>query len=75
MEFSYAPNGILKLGDCGHFMDSKSFCYKGNLFDDLESCSLKVNITPKPHKISSGHQQESDVVRAYDQHWNSIDLY
>ncbi|KIM59902.1 hypothetical protein SCLCIDRAFT_978836 [Scleroderma citrinum Foug A] len=67
MKFSYARNDI-KLGDYGHLTHSEDFCCEGNLFGDLESLSLKANITPRQPKISErgGRQRESGVVRAYD---------
>jgi len=34
-------------------MDSKEFRCEGNLFADLESLTLKADITPKQHKPSS----------------------
>jgi len=34
-------------------MDSKEFCCEGNLFANIESLSLKVDITPMKHNISS----------------------
>ncbi|KIM51524.1 hypothetical protein SCLCIDRAFT_1224464 [Scleroderma citrinum Foug A] len=51
MKFSYAPNEM-KLGDCGHFTDSKDFFCEGNLFADLKSLSLTANITPRQHNMS-----------------------
>ena len=47
---------------------SGAFCCQGNLFADLESLSLKVNITPRQPKISEmdGRQREYSIVRAYD---------
>ena len=46
-------------------MDSKKFCCEGNLFADLESLPLKVDITPRQHKLSS-----EDYVMA----WNRTDF-
>ncbi|KIM51151.1 hypothetical protein SCLCIDRAFT_33691 [Scleroderma citrinum Foug A] len=49
--FSVAPDGT-KLGDYGHFTDSKKFCCKGNLFADTELPSSKADITPRQHTLS-----------------------
>ena len=58
-----------QLGDYGYFAYSEpeGFCCQGNLFADLESLSLKANITPRQPQISErgGRQRESGVVRAY----------
>ena len=52
--FSYSVCALREqLGDYGNFTDSKEFCYEGNLFADLESLSLKVDVTPRQHEISS----------------------
>ena len=41
------------MGDYGHFTDSKEFSCEGNLFADLQSLSLTVDIAPRQHKLSS----------------------
>ncbi|KAL4064877.1 heterokaryon incompatibility protein-domain-containing protein [Scleroderma yunnanense] len=68
MEFSQAFKPI-KLGDYGYFVDSESFCYEGNIFDDLKYCtSNQEDITPRQHKIDDkdGHNTNSNYVEAYD---------
>ncbi|KAL4067442.1 heterokaryon incompatibility protein-domain-containing protein [Scleroderma yunnanense] len=66
MKFSTAPDGI-KLGDYGHFMDSKDFRCEGNIFVDLKSLASKVNATPRQHRICSkdGRNTDSDYVIAH----------
>ncbi|KAL4075403.1 heterokaryon incompatibility protein-domain-containing protein [Scleroderma yunnanense] len=61
-EFSQAPKGI-KLGDYGHFTDSKNFCCEGNIFADLRSLTSESVITPRHHKI--GYNTDGDHVNAY----------
>ncbi|KIM53204.1 hypothetical protein SCLCIDRAFT_1223016, partial [Scleroderma citrinum Foug A] len=56
--FLTARDGV-KLGDYGHFTDSKEFCCEGSLFSDLESLSLMADISPRQHKISSMDRVES----------------
>ena len=35
-------------------MDSEEFCREGNIFADLESLSLNVNVIPRQHEMSLG---------------------
>ncbi|KAL4082080.1 heterokaryon incompatibility protein-domain-containing protein [Scleroderma yunnanense] len=66
MVFSLAPNGI-KLGDYGHFTDSSGFCCEGNIFSDLKSLVLELEITPRQHEISGRqlNDTDSDYVMAH----------
>ncbi|KIM63844.1 hypothetical protein SCLCIDRAFT_1213981 [Scleroderma citrinum Foug A] len=76
MKFLRARSDI-KLGDYGHFTDSEDFCCEGNLFAELKSLALKVDITPRQHKISErgGHQRRGNIVRAYYYHDCFAELY
>jgi len=60
-----------QLGDYGHFTDSNKFCCEGNLFADLKSLSLKADITPRQHELSS-----KDHVMAWNRtNFSHLDLY
>ncbi|KIM61687.1 hypothetical protein SCLCIDRAFT_864293 [Scleroderma citrinum Foug A] len=67
MKFSRALNNI-KLGDYGHFTDSKDFRREGNLLElaDPKSLSLNAAIIPRQHKIYElGWHHHDGLIKLY----------
>ncbi|KAL4069937.1 heterokaryon incompatibility protein-domain-containing protein [Scleroderma yunnanense] len=57
VEFTSTPDGA-KLGDYGHFVNSKDFRCEGNVFADLKSLSLNADLTPRQYKILAKDEHE-----------------